>query len=74
LPVLLETNVVQQDLAMSVLDESSLRKGKLGFQRGIRQRVSTPWERRQMSKEQKWGYILNRGLIRAVISSVKFRG
>jgi hypothetical protein len=59
---------------VSIFDESSLREGKFGFQRGVGQRVPTSWQRRKMSEEQKWGYDFNCGLVRAASSSTRFTG
>ena len=62
-PILHKTHIVEKDLAMSIFDKSSLREGEFRLQRGIGQRVPTARKRRQMSKEQKGGYIFNCSLV-----------
>jgi len=57
---------------VSIFDESPLREGKFGFQRGVGQRVTTSLERREVSEEQKWSYVFNCGFVCAAIPSIKF--
>jgi len=57
---------------VSIFDESPLREGKFGFQRGVGQRMTTSWQRREMSEEQKWSYVFNCGFVCADIASTKF--